>query len=121
MMRILSNNSRSLENYDLDSSLDRLSKSYPSLVEKISRLSEGEYLQLIYDRQKILIGVRKLKLHSPGGTAIAETNISVGGRGRVMYQGQSWSAYCEGEKDIISGESLLVLAQDRLTLIVTPF
>ena len=83
-------------------------------------LSEGEYLQVRYNPDKLIFGIRKLKLLSARGIAKAETDILPGKAcGRVLYEGQSWQACCEGERAILKGQSALVLAKQGLQLIVT--
>jgi len=88
----------------------------------VSRLQENERLQFKYDHTEKLIAIQKIKLSLFGEPmeAIAETEISPGGFGRVFYQGRSWKARCEEQIKINIGQTVLVTAKHELTLLVIP-
>ena len=92
------------------------------LVLDASKLREDERLEFKYDYQKNLIAIQKIKLAVAAEPmeAIAQTDITPGFFGRVIYQGDSWKARSDGEQTIAKDQKVLVVAQHGLTLIVTP-
>lgn len=83
-------------------------------------LREDERLELIYDQDKKLRAIQKIRLSQVCGSmeGKAETDIVPMGRGRVWFQGALWKAHSDSSSAIIAGQRILVKARHNLTLLV---
>lgn len=87
------------------------------------QLKQDECLVIKYDQSGNPVTIEKVKTYaSLGCTSFgkAESDISPGQKGRVLYNGCSWQAYCDGNLPIHKGQTVLITARQALHLFVTP-
>ncbi|HEY9298735.1 MAG TPA: NfeD family protein [Phormidium sp.] len=97
-------------------------KNNNSLALLASRLKRDERLEFIYDQDKALRVIQKVKvtLFEEPMDGQAETDIVPTGAGRVYYRGSSWKARSDSSSPIIKGQKVLVTGRQELTLLVIP-
>ncbi|MGD1951329.1 MAG: NfeD family protein [Leptolyngbyaceae cyanobacterium] len=87
------------------------------------QLKQDECLVIKYDQMGNPVMIEKVKTHaSLGCTSFgkAESDISPGQKGRVLYNGCSWQACCDGNLPIYKGQTVLIRARQALHLFVAP-
>jgi NfeD-like C-terminal, partner-binding len=85
-------------------------------------LREDERLELIYDQDRKLRAIQKIRLSKVFGLAEGRsaTNIPPLGEGYVWYKGSSWKARSDSLTVINAGQKIVVKARYNLTLLVMP-
>ena len=93
------------------------------LVINPRHLKQDECLIIKYDEYDNPVAIQKLTTDSPLGNSSvgrAESEILPGQKGRVLYEGSSWQAYCDGARPIYKGQRVLITARRSLHLFVAP-
>ncbi|MEL6381392.1 MAG: NfeD family protein [Cyanobacteria bacterium J06626_18] len=92
------------------------------LVINPRQLKQDECLIIKYDEHGNPIAIQKLGTGLSGnlGFGRAESVILPGKKGRVLYEGSSWQAYCDGARSIREGQRVLITARRSLHLFVAP-
>ncbi|NER81181.1 MAG: hypothetical protein F6K42_16760 [Leptolyngbya sp. SIO1D8] len=93
------------------------------LVIDLKQLKQEECLIIKYDQAGNPIALQKFGTDSLRGGSVfgrAESDILPGQKGRVVYDGCSWQAYCQGDRAIYKDQRVLITARISLHLFVMP-
>lgn len=86
-------------------------------------IASGVLFALFYKKMRDYLTVKGEKTNVDaliGKVATVEEDIPEGEVGRVKVGGQSWSALCRAERDVIAGEKVEILSLEGIKLVCAP-